>query len=49
MDIFLSAAQLLDLVMFLVCAEEASQMQVKKLRKNIEIWKSNNYAIKLQL
>jgi len=34
MDIFLFAAQLLDLIMFLVCVEEASQMQVKMLRKN---------------
>lgn len=47
-DIFLFAAQLLDLIMFLVCVEEASQMQVKMLRTN-QSQKLNKYKIKSQL
>ena len=43
-DIFLFAVQLLDLIMFLVCVEEASQMQVKMLRKN-QSQKSDLYKL----
>ena len=39
MDIFLFAAQLLGLIMFLVGVEVASQMQVKMLKKKNENYK----------